>query len=80
LQRWIDIFNTLITIIDTQEIVDFPRDPKDAKFIACALATRVEFIITGDKDFTGAYKIWNTTVISVSMFKKLVCAMWDVLT
>lgn len=29
-------------------IVDFPRDQKDAKFLACALTTNAEFFITGD--------------------------------
>ena len=53
--------------------IDFPRDRKDAKFIACALAGRAIFLITGDRDFTEAQTLMDTTIISVSLFKKLVC-------
>lgn len=38
---------------------DFPRDPKDAPFLAAALAARADFLITGDKDLldaTGSYQ------------------------
>jgi putative PIN family toxin of toxin-antitoxin system len=29
---------------------DFPRDPKDAPFLAAAVAWRADFLISGDKD------------------------------
>jgi predicted nucleic acid-binding protein len=50
----------------------FPRDQKDAKFLACALATKAEFFITGDRDFSQAQKLIETTILSVSLFKKLI--------
>jgi predicted nucleic acid-binding protein len=62
--------------VDVQATVDFPRDRKDAKFLACALAAKASYFITGDKDFEGAYKIGNTTVLAVSIFKRLVCDVW----
>ena len=52
--------------------IDFPRDQKDAKFLACALSNNADFFITGDGDFGEARKIINTTIISVSLFKNLV--------
>jgi uncharacterized protein len=76
LKRWESIFNTFITIVEVQEEVQFPRDQKDAKFLTCAIATHAEYLITGDKDFDQAYKVVNTTVLSVSLFKKLVCEKW----
>jgi putative PIN family toxin of toxin-antitoxin system len=76
IQRWQTMFTTLITLIDVQQTVDFPRDQKDAKFLACAIAANAEYLITGDKDFTEAYKVANTTVLSVALFKQHVCDVW----
>jgi uncharacterized protein len=76
LQRWEAMFNTFITVVEVQDDVQFPRDQKDAKFLACARATDAEYLITGDKDFVEAYKIVNTTVLSVALFKELVCDVW----
>jgi hypothetical protein len=33
----------------------------------------MKVLITGDRDFIEAQKLVNTTIISVSLFKKLVC-------
>lgn len=51
--------------------VDFPRDQKDAKFMACALSCEADYILTGDGDFDDARKVGDVTIISVSMFKRL---------
>jgi len=72
LQEWSDLFETVITLVDVSVAVDFPRDQKDAKFLACAIATEADYIITGDRDFTEAYKLLTTTVCSVTQFKHLV--------
>lgn len=53
--------------------IEFPRDRNDAIFLECALSTDANFLITGDKDFADAQRLINTTIISVSQFKKLVC-------
>ncbi|HEX6287829.1 MAG TPA: putative toxin-antitoxin system toxin component, PIN family [Herpetosiphonaceae bacterium] len=76
LQRWMVMFTHLVMCVDVQKTVDFPRDQKDAKFLACAIAADAEYLITGDRDFTEAYKIVNTTVLSVSQFKRYVCDVW----
>jgi putative PIN family toxin of toxin-antitoxin system len=67
-EEWFEIINTVTAIIDVDVEIDFPRDRKDAKFIACALAGRANFLITGDRDFTEAQTLMNTTIISVSLF------------
>ena len=36
LQEWADVFATVMTLVDVAVVVDFPRDQKDAKFLACA--------------------------------------------
>lgn len=51
--------------------IDFPRDQKDAKFLACALSCAADYILTGDGDFDEARKVGDVTIISVSMFKRL---------
>ena len=76
LWKWQRIFEQIITIVEVQENIDFERDPKDAMFLSCALKSGAEYFITGDKDFTEAYKIVNTIVLSVSQFKRLVCDKW----
>jgi uncharacterized protein len=43
-------------------------------FLACTLTANAEFFITGDRDFSQAQKLLNTTILSVSLFKKLVMA------
>lgn len=76
LQKWQTMFDRVISLVNIDFEINFPRDPKDAPFLACALATQAEFLITGDKDFVEAYKVIKTTVLSVSQFKEIVCAKW----
>lgn len=73
LSKWNDILEKVTISTEVDATINFPRDQKDAKFLACALSTNAEFFITGDKDFDQAQKIVNTTIISVSLFKKNVC-------
>ncbi|MCC5667506.1 putative toxin-antitoxin system toxin component, PIN family [Nostoc sp. CHAB 5784] len=72
-QRWVYLIDSVTTLIDVDVEVDFPRDRKDAKFLACAIAAGADFFITGDADFNEAQTLLNTTIISLSLFKRLVC-------
>lgn len=72
LRKWNDMFDVFTTGVEVDIAVDFPRDRKDAKFLEYALAADVEYLITGDKDFSEAQRIVNTAIISVSMFKKFI--------
>ncbi|MEW5938226.1 MAG: putative toxin-antitoxin system toxin component, PIN family [Chloroflexota bacterium] len=71
LQKWERILERDIRPVSTASAIDFPRDQKDAKFLACALANDADYFITGDRDFEEARKVVNTTIISVSAFKRL---------
>lgn len=71
-QRWFYLLDVLATLVEVNIEIEFPRDQKDAKFIACALAADAEFFITGDKDFTEAQRLLSTTIVSVLQFKQLV--------
>lgn len=71
--EWVEIIDTFITLIDVKLEVNFPTDRKDEKFLACAIAAEADFLITGDSDFNQAQTLVNTTIISVSLFNRLVC-------
>ena len=77
LQKWREIFEQSTTMIEPNIEIDFPRDQKDAMFLECALAAEADYRITGDKDFEEAQKLVQTTIISVSQFKKLVVEKWN---
>ncbi|MBW4484652.1 MAG: putative toxin-antitoxin system toxin component, PIN family [Tildeniella torsiva UHER 1998/13D] len=72
-QHWLQLISSLTSIVSVDQTIRFPRDPKDAKFLACALSARAEFLITGDRDFSEAQRLVSTTILSVSQFKRLVC-------
>ena len=70
-------FERRVVLVEVNEKIDFPRDQKDAKFLACSLSSNAEYLITGDKDFEDAHKMGVTTVISVAEFKRLVIENWS---
>jgi putative PIN family toxin of toxin-antitoxin system len=72
-QKWFDLLDALTTMVEVDIPLEFPRDQKDAKFLACALTAQANYFITGDRDFTEARKLVTTTILPVSLFKKLVC-------
>ena len=76
LHSWLKMFEALTTTIEVDVEVDFSRDRQDAKFLECALASEAEYLVTGDKDFSEAQKMLSTTIISVALFKRLVCDAW----
>jgi putative PIN family toxin of toxin-antitoxin system len=71
--EWFEILDNLTTLFKVNVEIDFPQDTKDAKFLACAVAAEADFLITGDSDFNSAQSLVKTAIISVSLFKKLVC-------
>jgi putative PIN family toxin of toxin-antitoxin system len=71
IKRWYRLIDAFTTVINVDLSIDFPRDTKDAKFLACALAAEADFLVTGDRDFTEAQKLIKTTIISVYSFKEL---------
>jgi putative PIN family toxin of toxin-antitoxin system len=69
---WFTALDSLTSVIDSDIPTEFQRDQKDAKFLACAIASNADYFITGDKDFDQAQRFINTTIISISQFKRLV--------
>lgn len=75
-QHWLRLINALTTHIMVDQAITFPRDPKDAKFLECALSANAEFLITGDRDFSEAQRLVSTTMLSVTQFRRLVCDVY----
>jgi uncharacterized protein len=71
-REWLEKIERLFRPIGVSRDVDFPRDRKDAKFLALALTAGADFLITGDRDFEEIAEIGETMIISVSAFKELV--------
>ena len=72
LSQWDERFRSAVAVWPVETSVPFPRDVKDAKFLACALAADADFFITGDKDFAEVRKLGRTKVISVAQFDELI--------
>ncbi len=70
--EWLSLIGRVTTLITVVPEIAFPRDPKDAPFLACAVAARADFLITGDHDFENAGRIGPTIIISVSRFRRLI--------
>jgi putative PIN family toxin of toxin-antitoxin system len=51
--RWRSLLLRATTCVETIDTVDFPRDQKDARFLACAISGGAAFFITGDKGNNG---------------------------
>jgi uncharacterized protein len=41
--QWFTLLDTFTTLVEVNATFEFPRDQKDAKFLACALAAKAEF-------------------------------------
>ncbi len=77
LQKWLRLLDSRTTLVQVRKGLEFPRDRKDATFLACAISAAADFLITGDRDFEEAQRLLSTTIISVSLFEKHVCRAWD---
>jgi putative PIN family toxin of toxin-antitoxin system len=49
-------------------VVNFPRDPKDAPFLAAAIAHDTDWLVTGDRDLFAAQSLVSARVASVGQF------------
>ncbi len=73
LHQWLIRLETVTVLVDIPGTLPYPPDPTDAIFLACALATQANWLMTGDHDFTQACTLITTTILSVSQFKTLIC-------
>jgi len=69
LKRWAELLDMrTVNVGSPPTVPDFPRDPKDAPFLAAALAAHADFLITGDKDLLQANNIISTRIVTVAEF------------
>jgi putative PIN family toxin of toxin-antitoxin system len=69
LKRWVEILAMrTVEVGGPPAAPDFPRDPKDAPFLAAALAIQADLLITGDKDLLAAKAIVATRIVTVAEF------------
>jgi putative PIN family toxin of toxin-antitoxin system len=69
LERWAELLAMRTVNVGSPPIVpDFPRDPKDAPFLAAALAADADFLITGDKDLLQAKDLVPTRIVTAAEF------------
>ena len=72
--RFLGYVEKMTTLIAVNYEIEFARDRKDAKFLACAVAGGADWLITGDKDFSEAQALIETNIIAVSAFNALFLA------
>lgn len=69
LERWAELLAMrTVNVGSPPRLPDFPRDPKDAPFLAAALSAHADFLITGDKDLLEAKDIVTTRIVTVAEF------------
>ena len=71
--KWFNLLNEALVLVEVDTVVDFPIDPDDAMFLACALSADADFLITGDTNIFQGRSLLNTVVVTVASFKGLFC-------
>lgn len=70
-EKWFDYILKVSTPIKPSHFSYECRDPKDNKFIDCALSANTDFIITGDNDLLVLKQIESTKIVTVDEFLNL---------
>lgn len=70
LVKWRDTIARQVHLVSAGTF-DFPRDPADGPFLACALAGRADFLISGDRDFEALPPGFSVKIVSVRDFANL---------
>lgn len=70
IEYWQKLIDETVQIVPVSIDVDFPRDRKDAKFLACAIANHADVLLTGDRDFE-AVEIYPN-ILKISQFHQFV--------
>lgn len=68
LQKWTELLSLRTVNLGNPPAVEFERDPKDAPFLAAALATNADLLITGDADLLALRGKLTTRVLTTAEF------------
>jgi putative PIN family toxin of toxin-antitoxin system len=69
IDQWLEQIKRATSLVVGVGAVEFPRDPKDAPLVACALAAQADFLVSGDWDLRDAKAVGSTLIVSVADFK-----------
>jgi putative PIN family toxin of toxin-antitoxin system len=69
-QRWTAFIEEVTIRIEPSTDPTFPRDPKDEFFIAAALASDADYLITGDKDLLDEKLLVSTRILRPADFAR----------
>ncbi|MBF0362607.1 MAG: putative toxin-antitoxin system toxin component, PIN family [Oligoflexia bacterium] len=70
-KNWSLILPNKLHIINAEKHFQLCRDPKDDKFIDCAFAGQVRYIISGDNDLLILKKVNKITIIDAKSFLQI---------
>ncbi|MBF0218186.1 MAG: putative toxin-antitoxin system toxin component, PIN family [Gammaproteobacteria bacterium] len=71
LQSWQELLKQSVIIIEVTTTIDFPRDRKDAKFLACMIAANADLLLTGDSDFSEAQALVRGNIVTPQRWLEL---------
>jgi putative PIN family toxin of toxin-antitoxin system len=71
-REWFEIIDLATILVEVNVSINFPRDQKDAKFLALCISSEANYFITGDKDFEDIIDLELTQIISASKFLELI--------
>jgi len=71
LEKQFSLIDRKTKIIKSSHPFVLYRDSNDAKFISCAIASKADYFITGDRDFSEVIDLTHTKILSVAKFAKL---------
>ena len=67
--EWFETILRLCHIVpDPVKVVSYTRDPKDDKFISCALDAKADYLVSGDKDILSITGSFPFEVVSPAKF------------
>ena len=72
LLTWHTLLERVTTLVVPDQTIQWERDPKDARFLECALAASADYLISGDQDLHAAQAQIATQILSPKAFHQQV--------
>jgi len=69
-KRWNSFLFEHVTLVEETQPYHGVRDPKDDKFVACALSAGASYLISGDDDLLSLREVGAVKIIKVSDWLK----------
>ncbi|MCC7196988.1 putative toxin-antitoxin system toxin component, PIN family [Candidatus Peregrinibacteria bacterium] len=70
-KKWQKYILENIHIINEKSFIKLSRDPKDDKFVNCAISANATYIVSGDNDLLELKEIGKTKILTPSAFIKV---------